>query len=227
MKSPNNRVLYRYGLVAGLCKAFALVLLFAGAAEARSLRILAFGDSLTQGYGLIEEEGLVPQLQSWLDAEGVSATIINGGVSGDTTAGGAARIDWSLSPDIGGVIVTLGGNDMLRGLPPEEAAANLEAIIQSAKSRDIPVMLIGMDAPLNYGVDYKTTFEAIYPTLAEKYGLVFVKSYLAPLGATPADALKWMQQDGIHPNAKGVTRIVQSLGAQVRAFVGEIEALTN
>ncbi len=213
---------YRYGLLAGVCKAFAIVLLFSGAVEAKNLSILAFGDSLTQGYGLPEEDGLVPQLQGWLDAEGVAATLVNGGVSGDTTAGGAARIAWSLSEDINAVIVTLGGNDMLRGLPPEQAAANLEAIVLTAKERGKPVMLIGMDAPMNYGAEYKAAFEAIYPTLAEKYELTLVPSYLAPLGETPSEALEWMQADGIHPTAKGVSRIVTALGPQVRDFVNTL-----
>lgn len=210
--------------MAGLCKAFALVLLLGTAAEAKNLRILAFGDSLTQGYGLLEDEGLVPQLQAWLDAEGVAVTVVNGGVSGDTTAGGAARIGWSLSPDIDGVIVTLGGNDMLRGLAPEQAAANLEAIVQAATELSKPVMLIGMDAPMNYGAEYKAAFEAIYPRLAKAYELAFVPSFLAPLGETPAQALEWMQADGIHPNAEGVARIVEALGPRIREFVAPIEA---
>ena len=200
-----------------------MVLLFSGPVEAKNLRILAFGDSLTQGYGLLEEQGLVPQLQAWLDAQGVEATLVNAGVSGDTTAGGASRIAWSLSPDINAVIVTLGGNDMLRGLAPEQAAANLEEIVQTAQEKDVPAMLIGMDAPMNYGAEYKAAFEAIYPKLAQKYGLALVPSYLAPLGETPAEALEWMQNDGIHPNAKGVERIVEALGPRVRAFVEQID----
>ncbi|MBU2980879.1 arylesterase [Lentibacter algarum] len=195
-----------------------------GALKADELRVLAFGDSLTQGYGLPEAEGFVPQLESWLTAHGQDVSVVNGGVSGDTTAGGAARIEWSLSDDIDALIVTLGGNDMLRGLPAEQARANLEAILQIAQGKKVPVMLIGMDAPLNYGKAYKQAFEGLYPELAEAHSLAFVASFMAPLGATPSEALAWMQSDGVHPNAEGVEMIVAELGPEVLAFLKTVEA---
>lgn len=191
------------------------------------LVIAALGDSLTAGYGLAPEDGLVPQLQAWLAAQGeTGVTIVNAGVSGDTTAGGRARLDWTLTPDVGGLIVTLGGNDMLRGLPPAEARANLEAILAGASARDIPVLLVAMSAPANYGPDYKAEFDAIYPNLAEAQGALLHPDFFAPLteaaGADPAALQAYMQADGIHPNAEGVGLIVASLGPSVRALVGRI-----
>jgi len=212
-----------YGGVAALCKALVLmaVLLFAAAsaAQERPLRILAFGDSLTQGYGLIEQNGFVPQMQDWLDARGAKAVVVNGGVSGDTTAGGAARIGWSLTPDIGAMILALGGNDMLRGLDPAQARANLGSIIEAAQDKGLPVLLVGMVAPGNYGAGYKAEFDALYPALAEEHDLLFARDFLEPLKGAPEDGLDDMQPDGIHPDAKGVQRIVDALGPKVLELV--------
>ncbi|RMD46550.1 MAG: arylesterase, partial [Alphaproteobacteria bacterium] len=132
-----------------------------GGAEARTLRVVALGDSLTQGYGLPAGQGFVPQLERWLRERGHDVELVNAGVSGDTTAGGRARIGWTLAGGADALIVALGGNDVLRGLPPEEARANLEAILAEAEARGIPVLLIGIDAPGNYGPDYERAFEAI------------------------------------------------------------------
>ncbi|WP_298802985.1 arylesterase [uncultured Lentibacter sp.] len=195
--------------------AFALICLGAQGAFAGSLRILAFGDSLTQGYGLMEADGFVPQLQRWLERREAEVTVVNGGVSGDTTAGGAARIAWSLSPDIGAVIVTLGGNDMLRGLAPSEAKANLAKIIEAVQGADLPLLLIGMQAPGNYGAAYKAQFEGLYAELAQDYGTLYEPQFLGALGQTPTEALVWMQEDGIHPNEEGVLKIVEALGPRV------------
>ncbi len=178
-----KKLFFPYGAKGALCKALALVgalQLASVAAGAEPMRLLALGDSLTQGYGLMEQDGLVPQLQRWLDENGHDITVVNGGVSGDTTAGGAARVAWSLSPDIKGLMVALGGNDLLRGLPPEAAKANLEAIILAAKEADVPVLLVGMEAPVNYGAGYKQAFDAIFPDLARKHGTLYEPSLLAP-----------------------------------------------
>lgn len=184
--------------------------------------IAALGDSLTQGYGLPAEQGFVPQLEAWLQARGHEVRLINAGVSGDTTAGGLARIGWTLTPDVQALIVTLGGNDLLRGLPPEAARANLAGILEAAAGAGVEVLLIGMEAPLNYGPDYKAAFDAIYPDLAAEYGTLYVESFLAPVVAAP-DLRAVMQADGIHPNASGVALIVEVLGPAVEALVTRVE----
>ncbi len=187
------------------------------AAVAEPVAVVALGDSLTQGYGLPEDEGFVPQMQAWLDAAGHEAVIINAGVSGDTTAGGLARLDWSLTPDVDALIVNLGGNDMLRGIDPAVARANLDAILSAAKDRALPVLLVGLPAPGNYGPDYKQAFDAIFPDLAAQYGTGLEVNFFAPLlngnGAMVSPDV--MQEDGIHPSAKGVTLIVNGLGPKV------------
>ncbi len=196
--------------------ALALICLgFGTAATAEPLRILAFGDSLTQGYGLMEQDGLVPQLQGWMNARGEEVVIVNAGVSGDTTAGGAARIGWSLSPDIKAVMVALGGNDMLRGLAPEEAKANLAKVIEAAQGAGVPVLLVGMQAPGNYGAAYQQAFEGLYGELAEAYGTLYEPRFLGALGESLTEALPWMQSDGVHPNEAGVAKIVEVLAPRL------------
>lgn len=193
-----------------------------GPAYAESVTLVALGDSLTAGYGLSADQGLVPQLEAWLQANGVDAVVVNAGVSGDTTAGGLSRLEWSLTPETDALIVTLGGNDMLRGLPPEEARANLSGILAGAKAKGLPVLLVGMQAPGNYGVDYKTAFDAAYPDLAAEYGATLYPFFfqgLAAGNADPAALRAFMQDDGIHPNAEGVGRIVADLGPAVRDFL--------
>lgn len=204
-----------------------LALIFSAPAWAAPVTIVALGDSLTAGYGLDPEQGFVPQMQGWLSAQGQDVVLVNAGVSGDTTAGGLSRLDWSLTPETKGLIVELGGNDMLRGLPPAEARANLEAILKAAQERGLPVLLIGMQAPGNYGPDYKTAFDAIYPELAAAYGAVLAPSFFGPLlegGSDPAAMQTMMQADGIHPNAEGVKVIVAGLGPKVIELLDRIAA---
>ena len=185
-------------------------------AWAEPVTVLALGDSLTQGYGLPADQGFVPQLEAWLEGQGAEVALINAGVSGDTTAGGAARVDWSLTPEVDAMIVALGGNDLLRGIDPAVARANLTAILDAAQSRDLPVLLIGMQAPGNFGPDYKAAFDAIYPDLAQAYGTLYLDSFFAGLGeGDPAALRRWFQPDGIHPNAEGVARIVEAVGPRV------------
>jgi acyl-CoA thioesterase-1 len=194
------------------------LLIGAGAAQAEPVTVAALGDSLTQGYGLPPDEGFVPQLQRWLDAQGAEATLLNAGVSGDTTAGGLSRVDWTLTPEVGAMIVALGGNDMLRGLDPAEAKANLAGILDAARARDIPVLLVGLEAPSNYGPDYKTEFDAAYADLAAEYGALLYPNFLSALTAETdlATAIRqYMQTDGIHPNAEGVALIVEAIGPSV------------
>lgn len=221
--------LVQYGARARIGKLLAALLvvnLTFGQAAAAPVTVLAFGDSLTQGYGLPDGDGLVPQLQAWLTAQGLDATLINGGVSGDTTAGGLARIDWSLTPDIQAVIVGLGGNDVLRGLDPGESRKNLDGILRAISQKNLPILLIGMDAPDNYGADYKAKFDAIYPDLAQEYATPLFPVYLGPVleGRSFAQALPlYMQADGIHPNKAGVALIVGKLGPMVADLIRSVK----
>ncbi len=201
-------------------KAAAAFLLLAGPVCADPVTVLALGDSLTQGYGLPAEDGFVPQLQAWLRGQGADVVVINGGVSGDTTAGGAARADWSLTPDVDRMILALGGNDLLRGIDPDVSRANLEVILKAAAARDVEVLLVGMQAPGNYGADYKAAFDAIFPDLAQTYGTLYHDSFFSGLGADdPAALARYAQDDGIHPNAKGVARIVEAIGPAVLKLI--------
>uniref|UniRef100_UPI0008FD6EF5 arylesterase n=1 Tax=Nioella nitratireducens TaxID=1287720 RepID=UPI0008FD6EF5 len=205
----------------GKAVVLALGLLAAPAAQADEVVIAALGDSLTQGYGLPAEEGLVPQLERWLQERGHDVRLINAGVSGDTTAGGLSRVGWTLSDDVDGMIVTLGGNDLLRGLPPEAARENLRGILDAATARGVEVLLVGMQAPLNYGPDYKAAFDAIYPDLAAEYDTLYVESFLAPIIDAP-DPRLLMQADGLHPNATGVAVVVAALGPPVEALIDRV-----
>jgi len=193
------------------------------AATAEQVVIAALGDSLTQGYGLPEQDGFVPQLDRWLQAQGAGVRLINAGVSGDTTAGGAARVDWTLTPDVDAMIVALGGNDLLRGIDPAVSRANLESILKAADALDVKVMLIGMQAPGNYGIEYKQAFDAMYPDLAGLYQSIYAPGFFDGLNAdgNPDAVRKYMQSDGIHPNASGIALIVENLGPYVRELVRE------
>ena len=216
-----------YGALRRLRNVTIALLLLAAPAAAEPVTVVALGDSLTAGYGLPEGEGLVPQLQGWLAAQGADAVVVNAGVSGDTTAGGLARLDWALSPETDALIVTLGGNDMLRGLPPEEVRANLSAIVAAAKARGLPVLLVAMKAPGNYGPEYKAAFDRIYPDLAASEGTLLAPDFFEGLTAAgadpanPASMARWMQTDGIHPNRDGVAEIVKALGPKVLELIGQ------
>ncbi|WP_320178081.1 arylesterase [Roseovarius pacificus] len=213
-----------YGVAVLRGKVIAAFLFAAVPAWAGEATILAFGDSLTQGYGLLDQQGLVPQLDKWLEDNGHEVRIVNGGVSGDTTAGGAARVDWSLTPDVDAMIVTLGGNDMLRGIDPAVSRDNLDRILAAAQDYGVEVLLVGMKAPGNYGPDYKAAFDRIYPDLAETYETLFVEDFFGGLGdADPAEVQDYFQPDGIHPNAEGVKKIVTALGPKVVELVQNIQ----
>lgn len=188
--------------------------------------MVALGDSLTAGYGLPEGEGLVPQLQEWLDARGAEVVLVNAGVSGDTTAGGLARLDWSLTAETDALILELGGNDMLRGLAPAEAQANLEAILARAGERGLPVLLVGLSAPGNYGPEYKAEFDAIWPGLAAAQGALLLPDLFAPLirpGGDFSAATAYFQADGLHPNAQGVALLVEALGPRVMELLARVQ----
>lgn len=205
----------------------ALVLVLSGPALAEPLVIAALGDSLTQGYGLPAEDGFVPQLQNWLDQNGADVTVINAGVSGDTTAGGLARVAWTMTPEVDGMIVTLGGNDLLRGIDPAVSRTNLDGIMKAAQDAEVEVLLVGMTAPGNFGPEYKTAFDSIYPDLAAQYDASLMGSFfdgLSDNGETPdlVQARGFFQADGVHPNAQGVTRIVDALGPKVLTLIDQI-----
>lgn len=193
---------------------------------AEPLRIAALGDSLIHGYGLPQDQGFVPQMQAWLRAKGADVELINAGVSGDTTAGGAARIAWTLSDQPDGLIVLLGGNDLLRGIAPDAARENLRVILEAAQAQGVEVMLIGMKAPRNYGPDYKTAFDAIYPELAAEYGaLLFGDAFAGIAAETDGDTQAvqaLLQGDGIHPNAAGVALNVAAAGPTALKLVGRL-----
>ena len=186
--------------------------------------IVVLGDSLTAGYGLPEGEGLVPQLQAWLSERGIAADLRNAGVSGDTTGAGLERLDWALVPEAEALVVELGANDLLRGRPPEEAEANLDAILAKARARGLPVLLIGMKAPPNWGAEYQEDFDALYPRLAQSYGTLFAPNYFEGLGGDPSQALPFMLEDGVHPNAEGIRKIAAVLGPYVQELANQAAA---
>lgn len=192
-------------------------------AQAETLRITALGDSLTQGYGLLPEQGLVPQLQAWLAARGHEVAILNAGVSGDTTAGGLSRLDWTLADNPDAMIVALGGNDLLRGIDPGLSRANLAGILEGLATEGIPALLVGLPAPGNYGPEYQAEFAAMYPELSEVFGVLLVPDILAPLAARIAEGVPpsaLFQGDMIHPNPDGVNLVVEGMGPQVEALIG-------
>ena len=168
------------------------------------IKILAIGTSLTQGYGLPPGTEFTAVLQDRLKATGVSATIVNAGVSGDTSADGLSRLDWSLADGPKAAIVELGSNDALRGLAPAQTEKNLSAILAKLKAAHVAVLLCGMRAPRNLGPEYAAQFDAIYPKLAKQYGVLFYPFILDGVALNP----KLNQADGIHPNPAGVKIIV-------------------
>ena len=186
--------------------------------------ILALGDSLIQGYGLRQKDGFVAQLSTWMDQNGERVRIINAGVSGDTSAGGLARVEWSLEENVDAMIIALGGNDFLRGIDPAETLKNLDAIIKVGRKKDIKIMIIGHKAPGNFGPEYKQDFDVIYPKLAAKYGLVLVVNFIGGMmdRVSAGESLhSFLQADMLHPNAKGVFEIVQAIGPEVQKLIEE------
>jgi acyl-CoA thioesterase I len=215
----------RYGVLGrrinalfGLLVAAALVAGLSGiAAAAAPLRIVVLGDSLTAGYGLPRGDAFPARLEAALVARGLAARVINAGVSGDTAAGGLARLDWALAdkPDI--VIVELGANDGLRGLDPAGTRANIEAIVARLKERGIAVLLAGMRAPPNYGPEYGRAFDGMFPAIAEKYRVALYPFFLEGVAARP----ELNQPDGMHPNRRGVEVIVDRILPYVVRLIGQ------
>lgn len=186
--------------------------------QAATKVILALGDSLTAGYGLPPGQSLTDKLQAALKAKSEDVTIINAGISGDTAAQGAARLDWALTPDVKGVIVELGANDALRGLDPTQAELALRQILEKLKSHDLPVLILGMKAPRNLGADYIAKFDGIYPKLAADYGALLYPFYLDGVATQP----ELNQPDGLHPNEQGLAVIVPKLLPVVEELLSKL-----
>ncbi|MGE0723165.1 MAG: arylesterase [Alphaproteobacteria bacterium] len=171
------------------------------------MRLLALGDSLTAGFGLAPEDGFTARLERALRARGREVTVLNAGVSGDTSAGGLARIDWTLADKPTAALVALGANDALRGIDPARTFENLDRIVARLKAEGIPTLLVGMLAPPNLGREYGEAFNALYPRLAAKHGVPLYEFFLDGVAAEPA----LNQADGIHPNAAGVRVMVERM----------------
>jgi acyl-CoA thioesterase-1 len=184
-------------------------------ARAEPLRILALGDSLTAGYQLPAEAAFPVQLEAALKARGHDVIVINAGVSGDTTAAGLARLDWSLGEGADAVIVELGANDALRGLPAASARANLDKIVASLSERGIPVLLAGIAAPRNMGDEYVAEFERMYAEIAAEHDAILYPNFLEGIPISPETVLP----DGIHPTQKGVAIIVEGILPQVEELI--------
>ena len=184
-------------------------------AAAEPVRIVALGDSLTAGYGLPPGSGFPTKLEAALAARGIAATVVDAGVSGDTTSGALARLDWSVGTDADAVIVELGGNDALRAVDPALTRENLDAILARLAARGVPVLVAGMRAPPNLGEAYAGAFDPIFQEIAERHGALLYPFFLDGVAADPA----LNQGDGIHPTAEGVAVIVERILPSVEALV--------
>ena len=191
---------------------------FSGPAFAENITILALGDSLTAGFGLVKTDSFPMQMERTLQQTGRNVRLVNAGVSGDTSAGGLSRLTWSLAENPDALILELGANDGLRGLDPKQTEANLDGIIREVKTREIPILLAGMRAPPNLGPEYEAEFNGLYRRLAEKHKILFYPFFLDGVAAVP----HLNQADGIHPNAEGVAVIVQRMRPIILRLIGKI-----
>jgi acyl-CoA thioesterase-1 len=192
----------------------------AAADPPRPVRIVAFGDSLTAGFGLAASDAFPVRLEAALKARGHAVEVVNAGVSGDTTAGGLARLDWAVPDGTDAVVLELGANDALQGRDPAQARANLDAIVGRLKAKGTEVLITGMRAPRNLGESYAARFDPIFAELAAKYDTLLYAFFLDGVALDPALNLG----DGIHPNAKGVEVIVERMLPQAEALVRRVEA---
>lgn len=199
----------------GLVTALVVALATVTAQAANPITLVVFGDSLSAGYGLEKEVAFPTRLDQALADKGYDAKVINAGVSGDTTAGGRARLAWTLGDNVDAVILELGANDALRGLGTEQAYENLAAMLQTLADKNIPVLLAGMLAPPNMGEDYGKAFADVYQRLAEEFDVVFYPFFLDGIAADAS----LNQEDGIHPNAAGVDEIVERILPDVEALL--------
>jgi acyl-CoA thioesterase-1 len=192
----------------------------AAAPAAARPRVAVLGDSLTAGLGVAKAASYPSLLQERLDAAGLDFEVVNAGVSGDTSAGGLARLDWALDGDVRVLIVALGGNDGLRGLPAEELQGNLAQIIERAQTRGITVILAGMEAPPNYGAEYASAFRQAYRDLAREHRLPFLPFLLDKVAGQPA----LNQGDGIHPNPAGAAIVAGTVWTVLEPLLDRIAA---
>lgn len=195
----------------------AIMLAFAAPAKADPYQIVGFGNSLMAGYGLQNGESFPDKLEAALKAKGHDVVITNAGVSGDTTSGGLSRLDWSIPDGTDLVILELGANDMLRGIMPEVTEKNLDEMLAILQKRNIPVLLAGMRAAPNLGPDFQSKFDAIYPRLAEKYGTGLYPFFLDGVVADNT----YLLEDGMHPNAAGIDRMVERILPTVEKAIAE------
>jgi acyl-CoA thioesterase I len=203
--------------IAGILATAALAVAFAGAqAAGRVPVILDFGDSLTAGYGLPAGQAFPARLEAWLRQQGIEARVVNAGVSGDTTAGGLARLDWALAdkPDL--VILALGANDALRGIEPSTVRENLDKMIGKIEASGAKVLLLGMLAPPNWGEEYRHAFDQIFPELARIHHLPLYPFFLEGVAMKP----ELNQPDGLHPNERGVAVLVDRIAPVVARLLG-------
>ncbi|MEI9994087.1 MAG: arylesterase [Rhizomicrobium sp.] len=189
----------------------------ASAAHAAPVKILALGTSLTQGYGVPPGFDFTVVLEARLRASGIDAKVINAGVSGDTSAGGLARLDWSLADRPDAAILELGSNDALRGQSPAQTESNIAAVLTKLKAAHVPVLLTGMLAPRNFGPEYAAQFDPIYPRLAKRFDVLFYPFILDGVAMNP----KLNQADGIHPNPAGVRIVVERILPYVKRLVAQ------
>lgn len=190
------------------------------AAAERPIKIVVLGDSLVAGYQIAASAAFPAQLEKTLRAKGLAAEVANAGVSGDTTTGGLARLDWSVPEGTDAVILELGANDMLRGIDPKVPRGALDEIVNRLKSRHVEVLLCGMQAAPNLGQDYARTFDSIYPDLAAKYGLLLYPFFLDGIVTDPA----LNQHDGLHPTEAGVAVIVERILPKVEELLSRVRA---
>ncbi len=207
-------------LTIGLAMLFGVPAAHAANQEAgRKIHIVAFGDSLTAGFGLNPGQGFPDVLQMALKARGHNVEVINAGVSGDTTAAGLARLDWAVGEEADAVIVELGANDALRGQPPAETRANLDTILTRLRARGLPILVAGMRSPENWGSDYRDRFDAIFADLAAKHGALLYPFFLAGVATDP----KLNLPDGLHPNQRGIAIIVEGILPKVEALIDRVK----
>ncbi|MCP4327648.1 MAG: arylesterase [Alphaproteobacteria bacterium] len=201
--------------IGAACVAAVLICGVPASAAAEPVRILVLGDSLSAGYGLPAEATFPAKLEDALRGQGVAAEVLNAGVSGDTTAGGRARLGWALGDDPDIVIVELGGNDGLRGIDPEETYRNLDAILARLRAAEVGILFTGMYAPPNMGREYGDAYRAVFERLAAEHAVDFYPFFLDGVAAEP----ELNQNDGIHPNEKGVDIIVERILPAVTAVI--------
>jgi acyl-CoA thioesterase-1 len=182
--------------------------------------IVAFGDSLTAGLGLPRDQSFPAQLQASLTARDIAAKVVDAGVSGDTAMAALQRLDWALPDDADAVIIELGGNDALQGIPPDGTKAAIEKMIEKVQAKGLPILLAGQEAPRNMGKDYVDQFRALFADLAQRYDVIFYPFFLE--GVALNDDL--MQADGLHPNAKGVAVIVENIMPKVDELLAKVKA---